>query len=231
MNMLNLGKILNKKVVIIFTVVLILLAGGFFCWWQEDKIETFFENRKREKMVAPSKDYSVIEEAGGKFILNKKDGLKVKIPTDWEIESGYNIEILESDREVTLYSKNFNYYPPEGCLIRIQINRLEKTWIEEYGVDSVMYPFEGAEEVEKMIKTYEEATQEEKEGMRERGTEIILVNQRESLQETIMLRENIGKYVTVKIPTENKVYIFYSTQLFEKCEEEFDKFLETVLIQ
>jgi len=221
---------MKKIIFLIIIVVLILGAGGFF-WWQEDKIESFLESKKREKMVAPSKDYFVIKESGEKFIINKKDGFKVKIPTEWEVESEDNMEILESDREVTLYSRNFSYRPPEGCLVRIQINRLEKIWIEEYGVDFIMYPFEGVEEVKEMINVYKEATLEEKESMREKGTEIILVDQRESLQETIILSENIGKYITIKIPTENKVYILRSTQLSGECDEEFDKFLETVSIK
>ncbi len=229
-NMLNLGKFLNKKVIFIFGIILILAAGGLFFWWQKDKIESFLEDKKLEKMVAPSKDYTIIENSGEKFIVNKKDGFKIKVPTEWEIELGNNMEILESDREVTLYSKDFSYRPPEGCSTKIQINRLQKTRIERDNGDFTMYPFEGAKEVKEIINSYKEAKPEEKESMQERGTEIISVDQREALQETTALRENIGKYITIKVPTENKVYIFESIQFSEKCNEEFNKFLETVLI-
>ena len=210
---------------------LILVAGGGFFWWQEDKIDSFIERKKLEKMVAPSKDYTVIEDSGEKFIINSKDELKIKIPTEWEVELGNDMEILESDREVTLYSKDFSYRPPEGCLIKIQINRLQKTRIERYNGDFIMYPFEGAEEVKEMINSYKEAKPEEKESIQKRGTEIILVDQKEALQETTALREDIGKYIAIKVPTENKVYIFECIQFSEECNEEINKFLETVSIQ
>jgi len=153
----------KKFIISIFVILfLILVAGGGFFWWQEDKIDSFIERKKLEKMVAPSKDYTVIEDSGEKFIINSKDELKIKIPTEWEVELGNDMEILESDREVTLYSKDFSYRPPEGCLIKIQINRLQKTRIERYNGDFIMYPFEGAEEVKEMINSYKEANRKKK---------------------------------------------------------------------
>ena len=220
---------MNKKIIIFIVVVLILVGGGFF-WWQEDEIESFLEGKKLERMVAPSKDYTIVEDSGEKFIINKKDGFKVKVPTEWKVELGPNMEILVSDREVTLYSKDFSYRPPKGCLTTIQINRLQKRQIEKYDGDFVMYPFEGVEEVKEMINSYKEAKAEEKESMQEKGIEIILIAQREALQETTVLKENIGKYVIVKIPTENKVYIFKWILFSEECNEEFNKFLETISI-
>ncbi len=223
----------KKKIGVILVVVgFIFIIGGFF-WWQQDKIERFLESKKIEKMVAPSKDYNVIENSGEKFLINKKDEFKIKIPIGWEIELGDDMEILKSDREVTLYSEDFSYRPPQGCLIRIQINRLQKTWIEEYGVDFVMYPFEGAEEIKEMINSYKEIASKEKEIIQERGAEIILVGQKEALweQEAIGLGEVIGKYITIKVPTENKVYIFRNTQFSERCDEELENFLETISIE
>jgi len=228
-------KSVNKKVIISLVVVLV-LAGGFF-YWQEDRIENFLESKKREKMVAPSKDYTIIEEADGEFILNTKDGFKVKIPAEWKIEPGDNMEILESDREVTLYSKDFSYRPPKGCLINVQINRVQRMPVEEYNGATVMYPFEGAEEIKEEINFYKNATPEERDELKERWAkpEIILVDQKEALLETILLETTIlsgdvGKYVTVKVPTQKRLFIFSNTQLSEKCVQEFDKFLETVSI-
>ena len=227
-----------KKKIIIALVSILIVLGGFFCWWQEDRIETFFENRKLEKIVAPSKDYSVIEEHGEKFILNEKDRFKVKIPANWKIELGEDREILESNREITLYSTDFSYRPPEGCLINVQINRVQRMLVEEYNGATVMYPFEGAEEIKEEINFYKNATPEEREELKERRAkpEIILVDQKEALLETILLEiimssGDVGKYVTVKVPTENRLFIFRNTQLSEKCEEEFNKFLETVSIK
>ena len=220
----GLGKIGKKKIIFLIIIILLLLIGGVF-WWQEDKIESFLESKKLEKMVAPSKDYAIVEDPDGKFIINRKDGFRVKIPTGWEVELENDIEILKSDREVFLHSKDFSSRPPEGCLIRIQVNRLQKTWVEEYNGDFEMYPFEGVEEVKKMINYYKEASPEEKEVAR-----IISVDQKEALQKTIKLKDGIGRYVSIKIPTENKVYIFESTLLSDECDAELSQFLETVSI-
>jgi len=219
----------KKKIVIPIVIVLILAGGGFF-WWQKEKIESFLENRKLEKMVALSKDYTLLENSGGKFIVNKKDGFEIKVPTEWNAEIGMDMSGMESEQYVTLYSKDFSYRPPQGCLIEIQITRLKKRHVEYYGKDLVTYPYEGAEEVKEMINSYKEATLEEKENIQERGTKIILVDQKEALRETTALGEDIGKYITVKVPTKNKVYIFKEIQLSKECEEEFNKFLETVSI-
>jgi len=229
----NLGKFFNKKVVFGFTVFLILIIGGLFFWWQIDEIDNFIERKKIEKMVAPSKDYSIIENADGRFIVNEKDGLKVKIPTEWEVNVDDNMEILESDREVILHSKDFSYRPGKGCLIIIQINRLQQARIEEYkgGSSFIIYPFEGAEEIREAINFYKEAISErEKEAMQEKGIEITLVDQKDALREIVFSREDVGQYVTVKVPVENKLYVFRSTQLSEVCSKEFDEFLETVSI-
>ena len=220
---------MSKKIIILVFVVLILVGGGIFLW-QRDEIENFLENKKLEKMIALSKDYTIVEDSGEKFIVNKKDGFKIKIPTEWNAEIGMDMAGMVSERYVTLYSKDFSYRPPQGCLVEIQISRLQKRRVEHYGKDLIMYPYEGAEEVKEMINSYKETTPEEKENIRERGTAIILVDQKEALRETITLRENVGKHITIKIPTENKVYIFEEILLSEECDKEFDKFLETVSI-
>lgn len=213
---------MKKKIVIFIVVVLILVAGGFF-WWQEDKIESFLERKKLEGMTAPIKDYNVIEESGEKFIVNEKDGLKIKVPAEWELETGVDMAGMTSERNISLYSQDFTYRPPNGCLIEIEISRLQKRRVEKYNGDLVMYPIEGAEEIKEMIKLYKEAKPKE--------IEVISIGQKEALKETNILKEGIGKYITVKIPTDNKVYIFKSIQFREECDKEFNKFLETISIR
>jgi hypothetical protein len=225
-------KLFKNKFFLFFSIVfLITFIGGLF-WWQADNFFRFVENKKVEKMVAPSKDYLVVENIDGKFIINEKDGLTIKILTDWDVKKNENRGILESDREVILFSKDFNYRPPGGCLITIQINRVQQMPIENYKFGSfVMYPFEGADEVREIIDLYKSFTYKEKENIKEDGSEIILVDQKDALKEVIFSSENVGRYVTVKIPTENKLYIFKSTELSEACGEKFNEFLETVSIK
>mgnify|MGYP005863711407 CR=1 FL=1 len=225
---------MRKKIIfsLIFILLLVIIAGGFF-WWQIDEIERFLERRVMERMVAPSKDYAVVEELGEKFIVNRKDGFQAKIPSEWEVLLGDNGEILESDREVTLYSKEFSYRPPKGCLINIQINRAKRMPVKEYDGDIVMFPFEGVEDVKEEINTYKKAMLQEKEKMKERWArpEIIFVDQKETLRETIILSKNIGKFITIKAPTDNRLYIFRNIQFSEYCDEELQQFLETVSIK
>ena len=215
---------MNKKrvLLILFVLVIIVVAGGFF--WR-DKIENYLERKKMERMVALSKDYSIAEDSDGKFIINEKDGLRVKIPTQWETEIGMDMYGLASEQYVTLYSKDFSYRPPKGCLVEIQISRLQKRQVEHYDEDLVMYPYEGAEEIKEVINSYKEAMPEEREGIK-----IISVDQNEALQETKILGENIGGQVSIKIPTENKVYIFEGILFSEECDKELEQFLETVSI-
>jgi len=132
---------------------------------------------------------------------------------------------LASEQYVTLYSKDFSYRPPKGCLVEIQISRLQKRQVEHYDEDLVMYPYEGAEEIKEVINSYKEAMPEEREGIK-----IISVDQNEALQETKILGENIGGQVSIKIPTENKVYIFEGILFSEECDKELEQFLETVSI-
>jgi hypothetical protein len=223
--MLNLGKFLNKKVIFIFIIVLLLIVGGVF-WWQKNKIESFLESKELEKMVALSKDYSIAEDSNGKFIINEKDGLKVKVPSQWEAEIGMDMSGLVDERYVTLYSNDFSYRPPKGCLVEIQISRLQKRRVEYYGEDFEMYPYEGAKEVKEMIDSYKEAAIEEREGIK-----IISVDQKDALQETRILEGEIGKHISIKIPTENKVYILECVLFSEECDEQLNQFLETVSVK
>src|SRR4030042_91711 len=157
----NFNKFLNKKIIFVFIFVLILIVGGLFFWWQEDKIENFLENRKLDKMIALAKDYTILEDSGKKFIVNQKDGFKIKIPAEWNAEIGMDMAGIESERYVTLYSKDFNYHPPQGCLVEIQISRLKERRVEHYGEDFVMYPYVGAKEVKDTIDSYKEASSDE----------------------------------------------------------------------
>jgi hypothetical protein len=103
--------------------------------------------------------------------------------------------------------------------------------IEYYGSgNSITYPFEGSDDIRKIIDLHKSFTDEEKESARENGSEIVLVDQKNALKETILYND-VGKYVVVKIPTEDKLYIFESTELSEVCGEKFNDFLETISIK
>ena len=208
----------KKQKLIILTIIILVLGGGLFYWWQ-DKIESYLERKELAEVVAPSKDYTIIEIANGKFIVNKEDKLRVKVPEGWGAEVGMDMGGYASEERVILYSPNFSYRPPQGCLVEMQISRLSK---RKEG-----FLVEGVEEVKAAINHYKKANLEEKE---DAGVEIILVNQQEALQQTSTLSEEIGKHVSIKIPIEDRVYFFEFILFSEECDQEFEKFLETVSI-
>ncbi len=217
---------MKKKIIIFLIIVGIFLVITGLLWWQKDKIENFLEKKEMEKIVALAKDYSILKKTNEEFIINKKDNLRVKIPTNWKTEIGMDMFGLTSEQHVTLYSEDFSYRPPNGCLIEIQISRLREEKIENYDGFSQIFLYEGAKEVKKMINSYKKALPKEKEGIK-----IITVDQNEALEEIRILNKNIGKRITVKIPTENRVYIFEGVLFSEKCFHEFDKFLKNISIK
>ncbi|MFH1462617.1 MAG: hypothetical protein ABIG08_02925 [bacterium] len=219
------NKILTKKVVFCLVVVLVLFAGGFF-YWQSDKIENFLERKELERMVALSGDYLIMEDSGEKFIINKKDELKIKVPAQWEIVIGMDMFGLTSERHVTLHSQDFSYRPPKGCLVEIQISRLQDKLIDEHDGNFEMFLIDGVKEVKEIINFYKENEPEEKEVVR-----IISVNHNEALQETKMLKEDMGEQISIKIPTENRVYVLEGIFFSEECGKKFEQFLETVSIE
>ena len=221
---------INKKIIFSSIIILVLVAGGFF-WWQKDKIESFFERKELKKMIALSEDYIITEGPDGKFIIDKKDGFKVKVPIQWEAEIGMDMFGLMDEQYVTLYSKDFSYRPPKGCSVEIQISRLQKRRVEEYNNgDFVMFPYEGAEEVKEMINFYKKNNPEEKIVTLGEKTGISLINQKEAVQEMKTLEGDIGKSVSLKVPTENRVYLFNCIIFSEECNKELKQIFETVSI-
>lgn len=210
-------KIINKKIFISIIVILIFISGGVFLWW--DKIENYLERKEMEIVIAPSKDYIIQETSTGKFVENEKDGFKVQVPEGWEVEIGMDIGGYVSERKVTLYSSDFSYRPPQGCLIEIQISRLKE---EKEG-----FLVKGADEVREMIEYYKERETEVEESS---FREVILVDKHEALKRTKVLKGEIGKHISIEIPVENRVYSFEFVLFSERCDQEFDRLLETVSI-
>ncbi len=223
---------MKKKIIVSLAVFLVLcVAGGLFFWWKGPAIDNFLENRKTEKMTASSKDYNILENSFGKFIIDEKDGLEVKIPIDWKSEIGVDETGSQSNKNVILYSQDFAFYPAKGCLIKMEISRLQKRRVEEYSKGFIMYAVKGAEEIVEAIDSYKTASPQEQKNMQENGLEVISINGRDSLKKTIILSNTNGRYITVDIPTENGVYTFEGTLFSDICDKEFEQFLETVSIK
>lgn len=84
---------MKNKIVIFIIVILILAIGGFFWWWQgqkvqREKIEKEKEVPKEEveeKIIESFGDIIVKETQEGKIVENKKEGISMKVPEDWEV--------------------------------------------------------------------------------------------------------------------------------------------------
>jgi len=66
------GKTGKKKIIILVVIILLLVVGGVFYW----------QKGQREIKGSPE-DYIIIETAEGKFVINEKAGLTVKVPEGW----------------------------------------------------------------------------------------------------------------------------------------------------
>ena len=85
----------KQKLIILTIIILVLVGGGLFYWWQHREIK------------GSPEDYVIKETEEGKFVENKKAGLKVKVPEGWNVEK---IEVMEGS--VILYSPDAEGYRP-----------------------------------------------------------------------------------------------------------------------
>lgn len=202
----------NKKIAIfIIVIILLLIAGGVFWWW-EIKKEPIEEWRSE---YSPKEDYVVKEILERKIIKNEKMGLEAMIPEGWELDEKWE---WFQDGNISLTSSGFRVQPGDlfkGCLIEIGI--------ADYGKYETLEP--------KMIKDFIEMCKAAPEQLKKDGYEYLEIDGYEALK-TVTTPET-KKFVSIKVLVDNKVYKFgvllYSEDK-EKCSQEFDKFLETVLI-
>jgi len=195
----------TKKIIFLIVIVLILFAGGgFFWWWQGREIK------------GNPEDYVIKETEEGKFVENKKAGLIVKVPEGWEAKK---IEFLGGS--IVLYTKDIDgkkqnemVSPPlkKGCGIEIAVG----------------YKKMNFNEMEKEIKETHAGL-----GIKSEEFEVITTNNRQALKNTF---ESIviGPGIFIYFPSKNEVYEFgtyWAPEEKENCLQEFNKFLETVLIK
>ena len=202
--MVNLGKILNKKVVFILVIVLLLGVGGFF-WWQGQEIK------------GSPEDYVIKETEEGKIVENKKARLTVRVPEGWEaekmdVEEGLMI-FFPLETEMEIREEKIVLPIKNGCLIRATIVYREgdfdqikrETRRDHFLIGSVKYD------------EFEEIT----------------INNYYAVKNVFEF-EKLGPGMSIYIPVKNKVYGFHlvwALEEKEKCVQEFDKFLETVQIK
>jgi len=197
---------MKKKILIPIFVVLFLavVGGGFFWWWQ------------RREIKGSPQDYVIKETEEGKFVENKKAGLTVKVPEGWEAEK---MEVEEGF--VVLYPL---YAPFERQNGRIKLP-LEDGCIIDVGVVYEKMDFTDIKiDIRYTLSVL---------GINSHEFEEIIINDYSALK-NIFDTQKIGPGIGINIPYKNRThsfYLYWSPDKRETCIQEFDKFLETILIK
>ena len=202
---------INKKIIFsLIIIILLLIAGGVFCW-QENR-ETPIEKWEAAK-VSPAEDYIITKETPeGKIVENKKMGLSYETPKDWILEKGDPTTFYSPDTKI--WEKRSDILE-KGCKIYIWTSYI-KTNLD------TLKKFLDANfsKLSSVIKVDESST--------------IKVNNYSALRYKYHI-ENLGMwYISVDFPSKGKLYkivIFNPIEEKERCEVEFNKFLETVSIE
>ena len=218
---------MNKKKIVIFSVVIllfivILVASKFFySWWLEERYLGY----------VPTDEFVIEETESKKIIKHKETKLKMEIPLDWKIEKQES-HLFFTSPNLQLYPETDNYNFPtvkKGCVIEMDIIREKES--EPY---NIWYS-----DTQARIKSCLASPIENKENYSE---EIVKVSDYNALKYTYSPKENYpenssilpGRHISVKIPKNENIYTF-GTYLFsedrEQCEQEFNKFLETVVVE
>ncbi len=194
-------------------IILLLVAGGVFYWWKQIR-----ETPSQDWNTAgssPPEDYIVKETPEGKIVENKKAGLIFRIPEGWELrkpEFGNFISLYSPDaveKKTVLMEK--------GCKITIEIKYINVK------INSIK------ENLEKNIWS----------SISQNKYDIVKIDNRESLKYITEDKELNLYHSEFYIPfcnllSKNKLHSFGLTTNLEdkeKCSQEFNKFLETVLIK
>ena len=196
---------LKKKKIIIFLIIisLLIIAGGVFWWWQG-----------REIKGSPD-DYVIKETEEGKIVENKKAGLLVKAPEEWEVKKmeieGGGITFYSGDTKIKWENDQIVLPLEDGCVMGSEVI-YKKMDFEEIKED--------ARRTHIML------------GVKSDEFEEIIVNNHKALKNTFELHK-YGPGIGIYIPVKNKGYAFYlywGPDEKERCIQEFESFLETISI-
>ncbi|MCK5044549.1 hypothetical protein KAR26_02380 [Candidatus Parcubacteria bacterium] len=226
---------MNKKKIIISVLVILLfvvlgIAGKLYYSWQ-------LEEYAKWHRYVPSNEFIIEETESKKIIKHKGTRLTMEILIDWQIEKEEE-SFLFTSPDFQLYPETINYNFPifeKGCAVAMYVSKEKKVGVYEMEYN----------DLQNQINWYLESPEEYNEFYSDKihhDDKIIEVNGSYAVKHAYSPKENHpedesilpGEYIAVKIPKNKYIYIF-ETYLFsedkERCEQEFDKFLETVVIE
>jgi hypothetical protein len=200
----------KKFIVSIFVILfLILVAGGGFFWWKNR--ETPIEKWEAAK-VSPEEDYTVKETPEGKVVENKKMGLSYKIPKDWILENGNPTRFYSPDTE---FKEKSSVFLEKGCKMYIYASYIKTD------LDTLKKFIDADFSKSALITKVDESS-------------TMKVNNHPALRNRFHIERFGMSYISVDLPSKDRLYkIAISSPIGEKerCEEEFNQFLETVSIK
>ena len=208
--MLNFSRILNKKFLFVFVFVLILVVGGGFFWWGKIR-ETPIEKWEAAK-VSPEEDYIIKETPEGKIVENKKMGLIYEIPKNWILENGNPTRFYSSDTE---FKEKSSVFLEKGCKIDVYASYIKTN------LDTLKKFIDAEFSKSSLITKLDESS-------------TIKVSNYSALRHKYHLDKFGMSSILVDFPSKDKLYrILLSSPIEEKehCEEEFNKFLETISVK
>jgi len=213
---------MSKKKIIISVVALLVAVIGFLSFFGDD-LERYFKYKTFQRLFALEKDYSLQSESGGVYLVNERDGFKVRLPENWKLATGTDSVSFYSESEMMLLSPDYSYRPPKGCTIMIETIRGTNGKEREYFISPTI------EEINKILEPSEEGTTTESYPFRE----VVAISGIESLKETFPPYFGVIRvqYTRIEIPTYNRIYSFDMVSSTEECDKEFEEFLNSIVIK
>lgn len=215
-------KFTSRKTVIsgAVIVILILVVGGFFWFWFNGDLKFRLIRWWIEtvQMGGSSRDFSIINNQEGKFIENKKEGLKAKILENWEAKKAETGDF--SFWGMNLFSPDLKlsekHLLENGCIIGVNIEKsqfyfdLTNSYLQDLSAQA-----------EDII-------------WKEVGYEGLEISGHKAIKELVFDNPQVGLMIEVRILLEKdkNVYLVLrsASQDKEKCLNDFNRFLEEISI-
>lgn len=203
---------MSKKIIVLMGIVMcVVVSAGIFYWNSQ--------NQEPEVKGSPD-DYVVVESEleqaeQGRYVENKKAGLKVRIPDGWTEEK---MDVMEGS--MVFYSPDVegiregSIRPPlkKGCVIEV----------------AIIYEKMSFDEIKEEVKQLHDDPDTKLDEF-----EMINIKNLSALKNKFE-NEILGHAVAVYIPNESLVYsfcIYTAPEDIEKCSQEFNMFLENIVIE
>jgi len=201
---------MEKKFYFLFFITFVVfIIGGIFLWSEYSKE---IGNITPAVKFEPPENYVIKDTSKGKIVENKKAGISFKVPEGWKVEKKeigideWVINILSPDARV-----NDSGLLIKGCGVGVHVEHHRAT------ANATRYRIKDPERFSKEISGDYQA---------------IEIDKHPALKMTIR-NSGWGEAVAIKLPIEDKIYMFdtrFLPEETERCSQAFEEFLKGVSI-